>query len=123
MTDAREISYEEVVSELHARLGIRVMVGIGTIDGGYVAGTISGVLNRGQEVDVSAFFPSLLGDITGESLFFMIGEPGSPVGATFVLYKPGFQWGRLYDGMLGPTVAFAVEDIAVRVFPAPPISI
>jgi hypothetical protein len=115
------VDYETVVRELHARIGTRVLVGIGTIDGGYGAGTIMGPLNRGQDVDYSTVLPELLGDVAGESIIFTIGVAGDATIGTFVLYRAGFEWGRLWDSMTGPAVSFAVEHIAVRVQPAPPL--
>ena len=61
-SDFVEIDYEAVVQELHARVGTRVMVNAGTIDGGYLAATLIGPLNRARDVDMAEVFPDLLGD-------------------------------------------------------------
>jgi hypothetical protein len=123
MNEVREVDYETVVRELHARVGERLLIGIGTIDGGYGAGTLLGPLNRAQDLDYSKALPDLLGDVRGESIIFMVGKPGGDVMGTFVLYRNGFQWGRLWDSATGSAVSFAVEGIAVRIQPAPPLDV
>jgi hypothetical protein len=114
-----EIDYEAVVRDLHARIGTRVLVSIGEIDG-YGAGSVMGVLNSANEADYARLLPDLLPDMGGESLIFIVGEPAVTAGGTFVLWRPGFQWGRVWQSVLGPSVSFAVRNIAVRVMPAPP---
>jgi hypothetical protein len=113
----RQLDYEETLAELMGFVGMVVAVSISHAESEFMGGTFVGRLRSARDADVAALVPELEGDFAGETMHFLLGQPGEGGSGTFAIWRPGFEWGRRVEHPHGHVISIQVAGLGIRIRP------